>query len=228
MLICEAAWGADCFTWQKPTLPIVMITIFMALSHSCPIVFPNMELSVISVSAWIYIWNAWIMQIFSFLLHLTLSSIKSINHPIRWSRWPVVFPRTHKHRMKNCCWAISQKLMGETGHYMFFLCFYGGFRRDKEGHNPPTPSPLCESCYFADYEEAWWSYCFPASGRNVFSPFCLIQEAREGIWAVVCARLVSWMCCTSRKTNTVNIPYSTSWSYYFAHQYISCNSINNC
>lgn len=109
----------------EPTLPIVMITIFMALSHSCPIVFPNMELSVISVSAWIYIWNAWIMQIFSFLLHLTLSSIKSINHPIRWSRWPVVFPHTHKHRMKNCCWAISQKLMGETGHYMFLVFLWG-------------------------------------------------------------------------------------------------------
>lgn len=124
MLICEAAWGADSLTWQQTTLPIMMITIFMVLSHCCPSVS---QYGGIPASAWIYIWNAWIMQIFSFLLHLTLSSIKSINHPIRWSQWPVIFPHTHTHkqRLKNCCWAISQKLMGETGHYMFLLFLWG-------------------------------------------------------------------------------------------------------
>lgn len=122
---------------------------------------------------------------------------------------------THKHRLKNCCWAISQKLMGETGHYMFLLFLWGLSGEIRRDRIPLNHLPLCESCYFADYEEAWWSYCFPSSGRNVFSPFCLIQEVWEGIWAVVCERLVSQVCYTSRKMNTVNtinIRYSTPWS----------------
>lgn len=137
MLICEAAWGADSLTWQKTTLPIMMITIFMVLSHCCPSVS---QYGGIPASAWIYIWNAWIMQIFSFLLHLTLSSIKSINHPIRWSQWPVIFPHTHT----NTAWktAAEQLVRNWWGRLDItcFFCFYGGFRRDKKGQNPPTPS----------------------------------------------------------------------------------------
>lgn len=140
MLICEAAWGADSLTWQKTTLPIMMIK-FLWSYPTVVLVFPNMELSVIPASAWIYIWNAWIMQIFSFLLHLTLSSIKSINHPIRWSQWPVIFPHTHT----NTAWktAAEQLVRNWWGRLDItcFFCFYGGFRRDKKGQNPPTPSP---------------------------------------------------------------------------------------
>lgn len=121
---CPLWWSQ--FLWSYPTVVLV---------------FPNMELSVISASAWIYIWNAWIMQIFSFLLHLTLSSIKSINHPIRWSQWPVIFPHTHT----NTAWktAAEQLVRNWWGRLDItcFFCFYGGFRRDKEGQNPPTPSP---------------------------------------------------------------------------------------
>lgn len=124
MLICEAAWGAYSLTWQKTTLPIMMITIFMAQSHSCPSVS---QYGVVSYSCVCLNLHLKCMNYadFWFLLHLTLSSIKSINHPIRWSRWPVVFPHTHKHCLKNCCWAISQKLMGETGHYMFLVFLWG-------------------------------------------------------------------------------------------------------
>lgn len=121
---CPLWWSQ--FLWSYPTVVLV---------------FPNMELSVIPASAWIYIWNAWIMQIFSFLLHLTLSSIKSINHPIRWSQWPVIFPHTHT----NTAWksAAEQLVRNWWGRLDItcFFCFYGGFRRDKEGQNPPTPSP---------------------------------------------------------------------------------------
>lgn len=120
---CPLWWSQ--FLWSYPTVVLV---------------FPNMELSVIPASAWIYIWNAWIMQIFSFLLHLTLSSIKSINHPIRWSQWPVIFPHTHT----NTAWktAAEQLVRNWWGRLDItcFFCFYGGFRRDKKGQNPPTPS----------------------------------------------------------------------------------------
>lgn len=204
---CPLWWSQ--FLWSYPTVVLV---------------FPNMELSVIPASAWIYIWNAWIMQIFSFLLHLTLSSIKSINHPIRWSQWPVIFPHTHT----NTAWktAAEQLVRNWWGDWTLHVSsvFMGAFGEIRRDRIPLHHLPLCESCYFADYEEAWWSYCFPSSGRNVFSPFCLIQEVWEGIWAVVCERLVSQVCYTSRKTNTVNtvnIRYSTPWSYNFANQNIS-------
>lgn len=122
---CPLWWSQ--FLWSYPTVVLV---------------FPNMELSVIPASAWIYIWNAWIMQIFSFLLHLTLSSIKSINHPIRWSQWPVIFPHTHTHTNTTWKTAAEQLVRNWWGRLDItcFFCFYGGFRRDKKGQNSPTPS----------------------------------------------------------------------------------------
>lgn len=195
---CPLWWSQ--FSWSYPTVVLV---------------FPNMELSVIPASAWIYIWNAWIMQIFSFLLHLTLSSIKSINHPIRWSQWPVIFPHTHT----NTAWktAAEQLVRNWWGRLDItcFFCFYGGFRKDKEGQNPPTPSPPLWIMLFCWLWGSLMKLLFSSLWQKCFSPFCLIQEVWEGIWAVVCERLVSQVCYTSHKTNTVNtvnIRYSTPWS----------------
>lgn len=140
MLICEAAWGADSLTWQKTTLPIMMITIFMVLSHCCPSVS---QYGVVSYSCVCLNLHLKCMNYADFfvLLHLTLSSIKSINHPIRWSQWPVIFPHTHT----NTAWktAAEQLVRNWWGRLDItcFFCFYGGFRRDKKGQNPPTPSP---------------------------------------------------------------------------------------
>lgn len=123
MLICEAAWGADSLTWQKTTLPIMMITIFMVLSHCCP-----------SVSQY------GVVSYFCVCLNLHL---KCMNY----------------------------------ADFFVFMGAFGEIRRDRILLNH---LPLCESWYFADYEEAWWSYCFPASGRNVFSPLLFNSGSVRG------------------------------------------------